>query len=335
MAQHDQQIEDGSGAVVRADINAAFAALFSSSSGPAEPLVTVPGQLWFNSEADSLAMRDGLNTGWSFLANYDPANDFFTEAQADARFAAVNTVYTKAEYDARFAGLGSRYTKAEVDAKFNPLLDPIFAPSTDPTKRTHFDLSGITAGQDRAIRVGNAPMSIGGWELISDDIVSGGLVKDYKDLAAFHTIEICGEYNPVSVANYLKMWVSSDNGASWITTANHCDLYMYGVSGGTATAGNARSTVNGFEIGLQHPIPPSDANYGMVFTCRLFGFNRADRWTRASIEHGWLNNTSSTYYRLETTSWLPVAVACNALHFVSADGAALWNGRLTLHGLRS
>jgi hypothetical protein len=33
MAQHDQVIENGSGAVVRADINAAFAAVFPANYG--------------------------------------------------------------------------------------------------------------------------------------------------------------------------------------------------------------------------------------------------------------------------------------------------------------
>ena len=66
MAQHDQVIDDGQGSVVRADINAAFAAIFSSSSGAAEPLVIVPGQLWFDISAapPALKCRNANNDAW-------------------------------------------------------------------------------------------------------------------------------------------------------------------------------------------------------------------------------------------------------------------------------
>jgi hypothetical protein len=67
MAQHDQVIDNGSGLTVRTDFNAAIAALFSSSSGPIEPSVTVPGQAWFdtgNAANPVLRIRNLANTGW-------------------------------------------------------------------------------------------------------------------------------------------------------------------------------------------------------------------------------------------------------------------------------
>lgn len=71
MAQHDQVIERAPGIDFRADINAALAALFSSSSGPAEPAVIVPGQWWFDTGTPGLTAiryRNAANNAWIELA---------------------------------------------------------------------------------------------------------------------------------------------------------------------------------------------------------------------------------------------------------------------------
>ncbi len=73
MAQHDQVIDNGSGLTVRTDINAALAAVFSSSSGPVEPGTIVAGQLWFDtsiSTAAKLWVRNITNTGWNLIADF-------------------------------------------------------------------------------------------------------------------------------------------------------------------------------------------------------------------------------------------------------------------------
>lgn len=69
MAQHDQVIDNATGAAVRADINAALAALFSSNSGPVEPTVKVAGMLWFDTSATPAIMkiRNAANSGWITL----------------------------------------------------------------------------------------------------------------------------------------------------------------------------------------------------------------------------------------------------------------------------
>jgi hypothetical protein len=69
MAQHDQVIDNGPGLTVRTDINAAFAAIFSSSSGTVEPTVKVAGQLWFNTTTGKLSVRNAANTAWTDLSS--------------------------------------------------------------------------------------------------------------------------------------------------------------------------------------------------------------------------------------------------------------------------
>lgn len=67
MAQHDFAIDNAPGLTVRTDINAALAAIQSSSSGPVEPVVKAPGQVWFDTSTPAvmrLALRDQANATW-------------------------------------------------------------------------------------------------------------------------------------------------------------------------------------------------------------------------------------------------------------------------------
>ena len=64
MAQHDQVIDNAPGNVVRSDVNAALAALFSSNSGTTAPAVTTPGLTWFDTTTNTLWIRNAANNAW-------------------------------------------------------------------------------------------------------------------------------------------------------------------------------------------------------------------------------------------------------------------------------
>jgi hypothetical protein len=71
LAQHDFAIDNAPGLTVRTDINAALAAIQSSSSGPVEPVVKAPGQAWFDTSTPAvmrLAVRDQANATWVNVA---------------------------------------------------------------------------------------------------------------------------------------------------------------------------------------------------------------------------------------------------------------------------
>lgn len=92
MAQHDQIIDNGPGRSVRLDINAAVAALFSSSSGPVSPAVTVGGQPWFDTTdpvTPKLWIRDAANAAWLDL-NKDFATDQYRGSPGDFTVTAAN-----------------------------------------------------------------------------------------------------------------------------------------------------------------------------------------------------------------------------------------------------
>ena len=64
MAQHDYLIDNGSGAVVRSDINNVLDAVATNNSGTTEPAVTHSFQWWADTTSDLLKQRNEANNGW-------------------------------------------------------------------------------------------------------------------------------------------------------------------------------------------------------------------------------------------------------------------------------
>lgn len=64
MAQHDYDVANGSGAAVRADINALAAAIVSHNSGTGAPSTTFPYMFWMDTTAALWKMRNSANSAW-------------------------------------------------------------------------------------------------------------------------------------------------------------------------------------------------------------------------------------------------------------------------------
>ena len=92
MAQHDFAIDNAPGLTVRTDINAALAAIQSSSSGPVEPVVKAPGQAWFDTSTPAimrLAVRDQANATWVNVA-FDAIGAGYVSRAGDTMTGALN-----------------------------------------------------------------------------------------------------------------------------------------------------------------------------------------------------------------------------------------------------
>ena len=64
MTQTDMNVANGSGAIVRADINAHLEALVDSSSGATAPTTTFSNMWWFDTSTNILKQRNNGNTVW-------------------------------------------------------------------------------------------------------------------------------------------------------------------------------------------------------------------------------------------------------------------------------
>jgi hypothetical protein len=60
-------VQNAAGAVVRGDLNAILAALFSQNSGSAAPTATSPYMLWADTTANRLKLRNAADTAWITL----------------------------------------------------------------------------------------------------------------------------------------------------------------------------------------------------------------------------------------------------------------------------
>lgn len=71
MSQHDFNIANQSFPATRTDLNNALAALASTSSGDAEPGTTYANQLWYETDTDTLKIRNEANNGWVTVLTLD------------------------------------------------------------------------------------------------------------------------------------------------------------------------------------------------------------------------------------------------------------------------
>ena len=71
MAQHDYVIANQSGSSFRSDLNNALSAIVSQNSGASEPSPTYAYQLWADTTAGVLKMRNGANSAWITLRELD------------------------------------------------------------------------------------------------------------------------------------------------------------------------------------------------------------------------------------------------------------------------
>lgn len=85
MSQHDMDVANGAGVVVRADINNALQALASLSSGASAPNPTFPCQLWADTGTSRLRRRNVANNAWLDLG---PIDENLRESASEGSYAA-------------------------------------------------------------------------------------------------------------------------------------------------------------------------------------------------------------------------------------------------------
>ena len=75
MSQHDFNIANQLFPATRADLNNAFVALASNSSGDAEPGTTYANQWWYETDTNTLKLRNEANSAWIEIATLDQSSN--------------------------------------------------------------------------------------------------------------------------------------------------------------------------------------------------------------------------------------------------------------------
>jgi len=75
MSQHDFDILNQLFPATRTDLNAAFVALASNSSGDAEPAIKYANQWWYETDTHTLKIRNEANSNWISICTLDQSNN--------------------------------------------------------------------------------------------------------------------------------------------------------------------------------------------------------------------------------------------------------------------
>ena len=75
MSQHDFDILNQLFPATRTDLNAAFVALASNSSGDTEPAIKYANQWWYETDTNTLKIRNGANSNWISICTLDQSNN--------------------------------------------------------------------------------------------------------------------------------------------------------------------------------------------------------------------------------------------------------------------
>lgn len=128
MSQNDYNIADGTGAAVLADLNSAFQALASTSSGTSRPTTPYAGQLWLDTDTPS-------STVWTLFL-YDGADDI--------EIGMIDTTNN------RFSARSSQASDVASAATIN--LDAAYGTVVDVTGTTTVTAVTLAQGQFRVAR---------------------------------------------------------------------------------------------------------------------------------------------------------------------------------------
>lgn len=74
MSQHDYAIANGSGSAIRTDLNNALGAIVTTNSGASAPSSTFAYQLWADTTADALKIRNAANSAWITVGTLSATN---------------------------------------------------------------------------------------------------------------------------------------------------------------------------------------------------------------------------------------------------------------------
>lgn len=83
MPQHDMNFANQSFPSMRSDMNNAVQALVSNNSGATAPSTTFANQLWYDTTANQLKIRNNTNSAWLLVAKVDLTNGFFNVTHID------------------------------------------------------------------------------------------------------------------------------------------------------------------------------------------------------------------------------------------------------------
>lgn len=175
MSQHDFNVANQGFPAFRTDMNNAFAALASNSSGATAPSTTYAYQWWYDTTTNILKMRNADNDAWISFATFNQTTDTFSMTITGAAIAGQLSLEDGSASLPALTNTGDANT-----GLFFPAEDSV-AVSTGGTERARIDASGnfglgVTPsafGGGKAIEVGALGISLHGLNTVNTLYTSG------------------------------------------------------------------------------------------------------------------------------------------------------------------
>lgn len=153
MPQHDYHIDNQPGAAFRSDLNAALSAIATLNSGSAAPSPTFPYQLWADTGAGILRMRNAGNTAWIAVLRLSDG------LPTDPELLALAQLASAANRLPYFTGAGSA-ALTDLTAFARSLLDDPDAATARATLGAGSANGLATLGSDSRVPLAQLPTSL-------------------------------------------------------------------------------------------------------------------------------------------------------------------------------
>ncbi len=231
-------------------------AQLSSHSGASRPAYAVAGTLW-------------LSTATAGKHKY-----YFYDGAADRLMLTIDTATGAIQYsDGVSTDVLSTLLAKAGGAMTGPIENAVFAASGANTKRAHFDLTAVSAGQDRAIIVPDFNnLALNKWELIRDTPLSAAASMDVTGLSAYRRLWIHGHVYPSTTAGVF-IRTSTNNGSSYDSgVSDYAYQNLNALASTVATVATSGTTA--FSIGGTTGIL-SGIDNGIQFDLFIDNFNKA------------------------------------------------------------
>lgn len=238
MSQHDYAIDDGTGASVLADINAALAAAATWNSGPVAPSPTFPYMVWVDTAANAVKQRNGADSAWVTIALFVGATHTYVGNGTTPAGGGAGQVLAKAsstDHDIAWvnppAGVAGNPAGASSHLQFN--ASGVFGASAN--------LRWNDAGNQLTIEGGDAADD---FAVIVKAKTAGGESIQCQNVDGYATLELRTEAS--GAGNFqIRPGLSSGNDSVFLVSGTSGDPYV--VVGGTTVnrVGSSMMTVMG------------------------------------------------------------------------------------------
>lgn len=227
MAQHDFNIANQTFPATRIDLNNAWAAIVSNSSGATAPATTYAYQFWYDTNTDTLKIRNTDNDAWISLFVLNQTTDTITSV--DGRDIAVDG----SKLDGIEAGATADQTAAEIRALVEAATDSNVFTDADHTKLNGIE-TAATADQTASEILTAIKTVDGAASGLDADLLDGqqgSYYTGYTDTAVSNLVDS----SPAALNTLNELAAALGDDANFSTTVTNSIATKLPLAGGTMT----------------------------------------------------------------------------------------------------